>query len=171
MSMRHQIASLERMTVGQLQARYAEVFGEPARSGNRQWLFRRVAWRIQAMAEGDLSERARERARELARDADLRVKPPKDGDDATLHPQPQPVGPLRTVSGRLSLKRDPRVPVPGTKLTRNFKGHEYRVIVLPNGFEYDGQVFRSLSAVAHAITGSHWNGMLFFGLTDREVTE
>jgi hypothetical protein len=45
------------------------------------------------------------------------------------------------------------------------------VIVLPNGFEYDGQVFRSLSAVAHAITGSHWNGMLFFGLADREVTE
>ena len=51
------------MTVGQLQARYAEVFGEPARSGNRQWLFRRVAWRVQAMAEGDLTERARERAR------------------------------------------------------------------------------------------------------------
>jgi hypothetical protein len=171
MSMKHEIAGLERMTVSQLQARYAEVFGEPARSGNRQWLFRRVAWRIQALAEGDLSERARERARELARDADLRVKPPKDGEDAALHPQPQPVGPLRTVSGKLSLKRDPRVPVPGTKLTKTFKGHEYRVIVLPHGFEYDGQVFKSLSAVAHAITGSHWNGLRFFNLGERENAE
>jgi hypothetical protein len=75
MSMKLDIAGLERMTVGQLQARYAEVFGEPARSGNRQWLFRRVAWRIQMLAEGDLSERARERARDLVRDADLRVRP------------------------------------------------------------------------------------------------
>jgi len=53
MNMNQHIASLERITVGQLQSRYAEVFGEPARSGNRQWLFRRVAWRVQAMAEGD----------------------------------------------------------------------------------------------------------------------
>ena len=75
---KRQIAALERMTVGQLQARYADVFGETARSGNRQWLFRRVAWRIQALAEGDLSERAYQRARELARDADIRVRPPKD---------------------------------------------------------------------------------------------
>ena len=84
MTMNQQIASLERMTVGQLQARYAEAFGEPARSGNRQWLFRRVAWRVQAMAEGDLTERARERARELARDADLRVRPPRGSEHAAL---------------------------------------------------------------------------------------
>ncbi len=75
-----QVAALERMTVGQLRERYAEVFGEPARSGNRQWLFRRVAWRIQMLAEGDLAaralERAHSRAKELARDADLRVRRP-----------------------------------------------------------------------------------------------
>lgn len=59
---KRQITALERMTVGQLQTRYAEDFGEMARSGNRQWLFRRIAWRIQALAEGDLSERARQRA-------------------------------------------------------------------------------------------------------------
>jgi len=171
MNMNQQIASLERMTVGQLQARYAEVFGEPARSGNRQWLFRRVAWRIQAMAEGDLTNRARERARELARDADLRVRPPHGSEHAALTARPQPVGPLRTLSGRLSLSRDPRVPVPGSVLTKVFKGHEYRVTVLPNGFEYDGQVFKSLSAVAHAITGSHWNGLRFFNLGEREAAE
>lgn len=161
---KRQIGVLERMSVGQLQARYAEVFGEPARSGNRQWLFRRVAWRIQALAEGDLSQRARDRARELARDADLRVRPPKELDVA---PPPKE---LRTVSGRLSFPRDERIPPPGSTLTRFFKGHEYRVTVLPNGFEYDGQVYKSLSAVAHAISGSHWNGLFFFGLAAREKT-
>ena len=68
-------------------------------------------------------------------------------------------------SAPLAVQRDERVPPPGTVLTRRFKGHEYRVSVLPNGFEHDGDVYRSLSAVAHAITGSHWNGLLFFGLT------
>ena len=53
-----QVAALEQMSVGQLRERYAEVFGEAARSGNRQWLLRRVAWRIQALAEGDLASRA-----------------------------------------------------------------------------------------------------------------
>lgn len=156
-----QIAALERMTVGQLQKRYAEVFGEPARSGNKQWLFRRVAWRIQALAEGDLATRAIERSRELARglarDADLRLRPP---------PSPPPTLERGAVaSAPLAVQRDERVPLPGTVLTRRFKGHDYRVTILPNGFEYDGDVYRSLSAVAHAITGSHWNGLLFFGLT------
>jgi hypothetical protein len=161
-NVKKQIVALERMTVGQLHKRYAEVFCEPARSGNRQWLLRRVAWRIQALAEGDLAtraiERSRERARELARDADLRLRPPD-----------VPVTPANhngtVVAGRLAMRRDERVPPPGSVLARCFKGHEYKVTVLPNGFEYDGEVYRSLSAVAHAISGSHWNGLLFFGLT------
>jgi len=159
---RKQIAALERMTVGQLRERYAEVFGEPARSGNRQWLFRRLAWRIQMLAEGDLAtralERAHTRAKELARDADVRVRPPQ--------------GPASTpatgtvVSGALAIRRDERVPPPGTVLTRVHKGREHRVAILPNGFEHEGDVYRSLSAVAHAITGSHWNGLHFFGLAE-----
>ena len=155
-----QIAALERMTVGQLQRRYAEVFGETARSGNKQWLFRRIAWRIQALAEGDLATRAIERsralARELARDADLRLRPPT---------APPPTLRAGAATTHLAVQRDERVPPPGTILTRPFKGREHRVTVLPNGFEHDGEVYRSLSAVAHAITGSHWNGLLFFGLT------
>lgn len=162
------IAALERMTVGQLRERYAEVFGEPARSGNRQWLLRRVAWRLQALAEGNLAtraiERARDRARELARDADLRLRPPDAPITSTCLN-----GTIAT--GALPIRRDERVPPPGTVLTRPFKGHEYRVTILPNGFEYDGEVYRSLSAVAHAITGSHWNGLYFFGLADRKGKE
>ncbi|QYK49111.1 MAG: DUF2924 domain-containing protein [Phycisphaeraceae bacterium] len=154
---KRQIAALEQMTVGQLQTRYGEVFGETARSGNRQWLFRRIAWRIQALAEGDLSERARQRARELARDADIRVRPPKDQEVC-------PPAKARAVTGRLVVARDERIPPAGSRLTKAYKGRELTVTVRVDGFEYDGQVYRSLSAIAHAITGSHWNGLLFFGL-------
>lgn len=165
---RRQVAALEKMSVGQLRERYAEVFGEAARSGNRQWLLRRVAWRIQALAEGDLASRAiehaRRRAGELARDADLRLRPPNG-----------PVTPALVHGGVASapmpIHRDERVPPPGTILTRQFKGVVHRVAILPNGFEYDGEVYRSLSAVAHTITGSHWNGMLFFGLTKNRRRE
>ena len=58
-----------------------------------------------------------------------------------------------------------RLPVPGTVLTRTYRGRRVAVQVLPSGFEYEGRVYRSLSAVAKAVTGSHWNGHLFFGLT------
>ncbi len=57
---------------------------------------------------------------------------------------------------------DERVPPPGTVLTRRYRGQAYHVVVRGDGFEYDGQVFRSLSAIAKLITGSHWNGLLFF---------
>jgi hypothetical protein len=161
MSIGQQITGLERMTIGQLRARYSGVFGEPSRSNNRRWLVRRIAWRIQMLAEGDLAERAVERARaraeELARDQDLRVRPPTDGASS-------PGAGARTVSRRVAW-RDDRVPIPGTVLTRVYKGVEHRVTVLGEGFEHEGTIYRSLSAAAYAISGSHWNGFLFFGLT------
>jgi hypothetical protein len=141
-----EIAALRRMTVKELRRRHVELLGEENRSANRQYLFRRIAWRLQALAEGDLSERARQRAQELMAPA------PAD---------------LKTVTGKVALSRDERLPMPGTLLTRVFKGHEYHVTVLSNGFEYDGQAYRSLTAVAHAITGSHWNGWHFFDMATR----
>jgi Protein of unknown function (DUF2924) len=72
-----EVAALQRMTPKQLREKYAAVFGEATAAGNRTWLVRRIAWRLQALAEGDLSERAKARTAELARDADLRVTPPK----------------------------------------------------------------------------------------------
>jgi DUF2924 family protein len=60
-----------------LRARYAEVFGEPTNARHKQWLVKRIIWRLQSLAEGDLTERARRRASELANDADLRRKAPK----------------------------------------------------------------------------------------------
>jgi len=153
---RGQIDELDDMGVKALRERYAEVFGEPSRSGNRRWLVRRIAWRLQAQAEGGVSERAKRRADELARDEDLRLRPPRDLEARLAAPTARAPMP----------KRDERLPIPGTVLVREFKGVEHRVTVLPKGFEYDDTTYRSLSAVAHAISGSHWNGYLFFGLTE-----
>lgn len=147
MNLRKEIAALRDLSTDQLRSRYAEVFGEPTRSRHKQFLFKRVAWRIQALALGDLSERARKRADELANDADLRIRMPAE----------EPMGAV-TQSFRVDGLK------PGTVLTRDYKGKRVEVMVLEKGFDYRGEVFNSLSAVAKIITGSHWNGRLFFGL-------
>jgi hypothetical protein len=149
-----EVATMKRMSMNELRARYAEAFGERTNANNRVWLIRRIAWRLQAQAEGDLSERARRRAEELANDADLRLSPPKSNAGATA--------PERTTIGVLQFKGDNRLPPPGTVIVRRYKGEELQVKVLAEGFEFEGDVYRSLSAVAKAITGSHCNGFLFF---------
>jgi hypothetical protein len=156
--MEQTIAALKRMTVGQLRERYQEIFGEPTRSGNKDHLFKRIVWRIQSQAEGGLSERAKKRAEELARDADIRTTIPKSTSTANES------GGGKRVSARLSVHD--RLPIPGTIMTRKYRGKQVSVKVLPDGFEYEGETYRSLSAVAKAVTGSHWNGLLFFGLAN-----
>ncbi len=152
---------LQRMTVGELRQKYAEVFGEECRSYNKDYLWKRIAWRIQADAEGGLSERARRRAEELACELDIRLRPPRN---AFRGADQGSVSESRV--GILRRKKDRRLPPPGTVLTRNYRGERIAVTVLSNGFEYEGTRYRSLSAVAKAITGSHWNGYRFFGLTE-----
>ena len=155
-----ELSALQRMGVAQLREKYAEVFGEATATGNRTWLQRRIAWRIQADAEGDLSERAKQRATELARDADLRITAPRE------KPAVLPLVRGGTRAGTLPKEKgDDRLPPAGSVLTRKYKGGTVQVKVLPRGFEYAGAVYGSLSAVAKAVTGSHCNGFLFFGLT------
>ena len=146
-----EIAALKRMTVGELRARYAEVFGEETHARNKQWLVKRVIWRLQSMSEGTLSERARARAAELANDADLRRRPPKQL-SATTRPVAQ------------EASSDRRLPIPGTLITREYKGELLEVRVRRDGFDYEGEVYKSLSAVAKHITGSHCSGYHFFRL-------
>jgi hypothetical protein len=153
----HEIAVLKDTTVGQLRQKYREVFGEVTRVGNKDFLFKRITWRIQSLAEGDLSERARQPAAEIARDADIRMTTPRP-------PAVSPGAEHRTVTCPAPPVTDERVPPPGTCLARVYRGRTHHVTILPDGFEYDGQVYRTLSAVAKVITGSHWNGYLFFGL-------
>lgn len=152
-----EVAALKRMTVGQLQEKYAETFGEQTRGRHKQWLVKRIAWRMQANEEGDLSERARQRAAELANDADLRLTAPK-----TL-PINSGAG-SRTTNGTVRRGIDTRLPMPGTVITRDYKGETLEVNVLDDGFEHEGDFYKSLSALAKAITGSHVNGFAFFGL-------
>ena len=148
-----EVAALRRLSIAQLRQRFAELFGETTHAGNRTWLTKRILWRMQALAEGDLSQRARQRAAELARDADLRLNPPQSKANTTT-PQREPV--------RIPAPVDPRLPPPGTILTRPYKGQLVQVQVLTEGFAYAGRVYTSLSAVAKAVTGSHCNGFHFF---------
>jgi len=156
-----ELAAMSKMTAKQLRERYAELHGEASRSGNKQWLLRRCAWRLQSLEEGGLSERAQQRARQLARDQDIRVIPPSGMKMDPLNHEPEVVASSRNY---IQPQRDDRLPMPGTRLTRVYKGYQYQVEVLVNGFAYEGQRYQSLSAVAYAITGSHWNGYLFFNL-------
>jgi hypothetical protein len=159
-----ELAALQRLTVKELRARYADLFGEPTNAANHAWLVKRIAWRLQALAEGDLSERARRRAEELASDADLRLSPPRVKAAPAAGAEA-----ARTASGTLAGTGDDRLPPPGTILTRSYKGAVVQVQVLPNGFEYAGEVHKSLSAVAKAVTGQHVNGYAFFKLGRQEA--
>jgi Protein of unknown function (DUF2924) len=156
-----EVAALQRMTPKQLREKYAAVFGEATATGNRTWLVRRIAWRLQALAEGDLSDRARARAAELARDADLRTTAPKH------RAVPAAGAASRTVTREAGFAGDGRLPPPGGVISRKYKGSVVQVKVLAGGFEYAGEVYASLSAVAKAVTGSHCNGYLFFRLTGK----
>ena len=71
-----EIEQLRRLTVGELRVKYLEVFGQPSRSNHKQFLFRRVAWRLQAQAYGDSSDQARQQALAIAQDVELRIKAP-----------------------------------------------------------------------------------------------
>jgi len=148
-----ELTALEAMMVTQLRAKYAQVFGEETRVGNKAWLVKRIIWRLQALAEGDLSERARRRAAELAQDADLRLSPPR---------QKSPASALIQKNEKARAIVNGHLPLPGTVLTRWYKGQTLKVEVLRQGFEFERQVYKSLSAVAKAITGSHTSGFLFF---------
>jgi hypothetical protein len=158
MNLAHELALLGQLTVAGLRARYAELFGEKTRVGNKVWLIRRLAWRLQALAEGDLSERTRQRAAELAHDADVRLSPPRA---ALMVPAPAPTTP--SAQSRRQLRS--RLPPPGTILTRSYKGETLQVRVLRHGLEFEGTVYPSLSAVAKAISGSHCSGYRFFRLS------
>jgi hypothetical protein len=155
MNVGREVTILQGMTTRELRAKHEQVFGEPTRSGHKQYLIRRIAWRLQSLAEGDLSERARQRAMELARDADIRTTMPRDFST----PAPE-----RTTVAHIDVSQDDRLPLPGAQIARKYKGQTHIVAVLPHGFEYNGTVYRTLSAVAQAITGTHWNGYHFFNL-------
>jgi hypothetical protein len=155
-----QIQALRRMTVAELRVKWRELFDEDSRSNNRDFLWRRLAWRVQELTYGGLSERAKARLEELSNQVDVRFLPPR-GWKQTIESA------LASPPARREPVRDTRLPKPGTILSRPYRGHDIRVTVLAKGFEWDGRPYRSLSAIAREVTGQRWNGLLFFGLTKR----
>lgn len=159
-----EIEELRSGSISQVREKYREVFGEEPRSKHKDHLFRRLAWRLQALAEGGLSERALRRAHEIANEADLRVRPPRGMGEAQA-------GQLASAAkGRVRSRYDRRIPPPGTVLSRAFHGETITVQVLADGFEYQGRCYRSLSAIACQVTGTRWNGLAFFGLTGKRFS-
>ena len=135
-----EFARLPDFTVNQLVERYTQVFGEECRSRNKQYLVRRIAWRLQANDEGGLSQAAIAQAKKLAGDADVRVTAPRKQKLANVSVVP------REPSGFFDW--DPRLPPPSNIVERQYKGRMIRVVVLNEGFEYEDERYRSLSAVA-----------------------
>ena len=151
-ALRREVEELRKQKTMVLKTRYQELFGEPSRSSNHAHLFRRIAWRLQAVAEGDLTERARNRAAELAEDVDLRLR------------APQKFWRELAAESDATASRDDRLPVTGTVLKREFQGRLITVVVLEEGFEFEGKTYESLSAIAWQVTRTRWNGFTFFHL-------
>ena len=161
-SMLGEINRLRQMTVAELREEWERLHGEPTRSGNRDYLWRRLAWRVQELAHGGLSDRAKARNEELATEGFQRARTRSVAAldaDREAHAKREP---------KVTRIRDSRRPTPGTVLTRQYHGQEIRVVTIEDGFEWEGQRYGSLSAVAKAVTGQKWNGWLFFGLTQRK---
>jgi len=155
------IEELRGLKIPALRRKYHELFGEQSKSSNNKFLFRRIAWRLQANAEGGLSDRARRRAAEIADDSDLRTGAASEliSTQALRH--------VPRERERSQPQRDWRLPPPGTLLTRPMGNRQIVVTVLEEGFEFETRRYRSLSAIAREVTGTRWNGLLFFGLAER----
>ena len=140
------LAALKAMSVNELKAEWQALFDAPATNNSRNFLEGRLAYRIQELTYGGPDKQTR-RLLDLLADE---------------------------VEGTLTRKAqiaDPRNPVVGTKLIREWDGIAHTVTVLREGFDWDGRRYKSLSAVARAITGTRWNGYRFFGLRERKRGE
>ena len=130
----NQLAALPDMSIAELKKMWGNLFEIPPQSSHKDFLIRKIAWRIQELAYGGLPDETRQRLRELRKKAET-----------------------------YNQKRR-NLPPEGTILTREYDGEEHRVLVLFDAFEYRGCKYRSLSDIARKITGTKWSGPRFFGL-------
>jgi hypothetical protein len=142
-----QIMALKNASLSELKKRYLELFdGRKSPSNNKTFLWQKIAYRIQELEYGGLPEEARSKAKGLVKEYD---------------PINNKV--LRPIASK-SLSRDQRLPIPGTIITKEYKGINIEVKVLDKGVEYNVKIYKSLTAIAKEVTGCHWNGYLFFNL-------
>ena len=133
-----QLAALKTASTPALKVRWRELFDTEPPPYNRRFLESRLAYRIQELAYGGLSEATLERLRAL--------------------------GEQLAKGGKIARARADRKPIRGTRLIREWQGVEHCVTVRDDDFEYQGRPYKSLSSIARTITGTRWNGWVFFGL-------
>jgi len=148
------IAALKNKAIPKLQKEFEALFdGQKASSDNKVYLVRRIAYRLQELEYGGLSQKAQNRLKEL-----IGLYDPVNNKD---------IRPKVSVETQARIKtrgRDMRLPIPGTIITKDYRGKKYQVKVLESGFEFEGKVYKHLTAIAEKITGAHWNGYNFFNL-------
>jgi hypothetical protein len=140
-----QLAALKTAPIGALKQKWRDLFETEPPPYNRRFLEHRLAYRIQELAYGGLKPETNKRLKAIAEDL--------DGEDPTRR--------RRAAKDR---------PIAGTRLIREYQGVEHCVTVRDEDYEYQGRPYKSLSAIARAITGTRWNGLLFFGLKNRRAT-
>ena len=136
------LAALKTTPTPDLKAQWRELFDSEPPPFNRRYLESRIAYRIQELAYGGLKPETIRRLERLGEEL--------DGGDR-----------------RKSRMRADLMPIVGTRLLREWQGVEHVVTVTADGFDWQGRPYRSLSAIARAITGTRWNGWVFFGLKNR----
>jgi len=147
-----QILALKEIKIDELLVKYSQVFdGEKPGVNNAEYLRKKIAYRIQELAHGRLSNASKTRLEQLITVYDpinnRLLRKVKNSNDSNI-----------------KTNRDRRLPIPGTIITKIYKGNPIKVKILEKGFEYEDKYYKSLSHVANVITGDHWNGYLFFGL-------
>ncbi|MFN3262122.1 MAG: DUF2924 domain-containing protein [Pikeienuella sp.] len=133
------LAALRTATTPDLKQQWRDLFDSEPPPFNRRYLESRLAYRIQELTYGGLKPETIRRLERLGEELD-------GGDRA-----------------KRSIRADRDRPITGTRLLREWQGVEHVVTVTADGFEWQGRPYRSLSAIARAITGTRWNGWVFFG--------
>jgi hypothetical protein len=139
-----QLSALPEKSTSELKQLWRDLYSREPPPYNKPFLVKRLAYRIQELAYGGLSARAEAKLTALIEEEDRRLK------------------------GKLPVRKGDR-PIVGTRLIRDWKGVEHCATVLDDGFEYQGRRYKSLSAIARAITGTRWNGPAFFGLRNHSA--
>lgn len=148
------IATLRNKVIPELQKEFEALFnGQKASSDNKAYLVRRIAYRLQELEYGGLSQKAQNRLKEL-----IGLYDPVN--NKAIRPKVS----VETQTRTKTRGRDMRLPIPGTIITKDYHGKKYQIKILENGFEFEGKVYKHLTAVAEKITGAHWNGYNFFNL-------
>ncbi|MDP2922649.1 MAG: DUF2924 domain-containing protein [Candidatus Omnitrophota bacterium] len=149
-----EIMALKEMSLGELEKKYEAIFDrKKAPSNNKVYLWRKIAYRIQELEHGGLSSEVQGKIEKFIQKYD-----------------PVNNKSLRSIintngsSKKSKLSRDKRLPIPGTVITKEYKGIKLQIKAIESGFEYNNKTYKSLTSIAKEVTGAHWNGYLFFNL-------